>query len=42
MAKPKRNPSIADRFRDFLDDLTRLLNPPKQVPVRVPVPIERR
>jgi hypothetical protein len=36
MGKPNK-PNIAARLRELLDELGRLLNPPKVVPARVPV-----
>jgi hypothetical protein len=37
MGKSPRKPGIINRLRELIDDIGRLLNPPKVVPVRVPV-----
>jgi hypothetical protein len=37
MPKPGRKPNMGNRLRELLQNLGRLLNPPKAVPVRVPV-----
>jgi hypothetical protein len=37
MGKQTRKQSVANRLRGLLDDIGRLLNPPKVVPARVPV-----
>jgi hypothetical protein len=38
--QPKRGTS--NRVRELLEALDRLLNPPKPVPVRIPVPVRPR
>jgi hypothetical protein len=37
MAKQPKKRTLAERLRDFLTELDRLLNPPQLVPARVPV-----
>jgi hypothetical protein len=47
MGQQRNKPGIYDRLRELLESLGRLLNPPRPVPVRVPVrnrprlPLER-
>ncbi|HVO42965.1 MAG TPA: hypothetical protein VMT34_10095 [Aggregatilineales bacterium] len=36
------NRSIKDRLQDILAEIDRLLNPPRPVPVRVPVRVKHR
>jgi hypothetical protein len=42
MSKQQGKRGTNNRLRELLEELDRLLNPPRPIPVRVPAPVRKR